>query len=225
MARIFHEFGRALRESGQALDRLGLYCMDLENTFRVPLSRHRQLMALADKRPAVAPEAWVAPSASAIGNVTIAKGASIWYGTRLRGDASAVSIGEGSNVQDLSTIASLAAKEVVIGKNVTVGHKAVIVGSSVGSGTLVGMGAQVYNSTVEDGAMVAAGAVLKDAHVPMGQLWAGNPAAFVRELTKEEVKAMTKQAEAYSALSATHRAGFADVKELIDSEGAQDRAM
>uniref|UniRef100_A0A7S1U829 Gamma carbonic anhydrase n=1 Tax=Phaeomonas parva TaxID=124430 RepID=A0A7S1U829_9STRA len=221
MARFINTIGRALRETGQAMDRLGLAAMDVENTFLVPLNRHRQLMNLEGKVPSLSGDVWVAPSASAIGDVAVSAGASVWYGTVLRGDAAPIVVGPGSNIQDLTSITTSEGAGVTIGSKVTVGHKAMLHGCSIGDGTLVGMGAQVYNSTVEGGAMVAAGAVVKDAAVGAGQLWAGNPATHVRDLTPDEVQAMVKQAEAYATLSGKHRTEFADVADLMDSEGAQ----
>lgn len=124
MAQFMQMLGRALRETGQAMDRLGLAAMDLENTFRVPLSRHRQLMNLGEKVPvtscksppapqrhsarahgqlshraSVTAAAWVAPSATAIGDVSVAANSSIWYGTVLRGDQAPIYIGTDTNVQ------------------------------------------------------------------------------------------------------------------------------
>uniref|UniRef100_A0A7R9YF03 Gamma carbonic anhydrase n=1 Tax=Pinguiococcus pyrenoidosus TaxID=172671 RepID=A0A7R9YF03_9STRA len=224
MAQFMQMLGRALRETGQAMDRLGLAAMDLENTFRVPLSRHRQLMNLGEKVPVTSSAAWVAPSATAIGDVSVAANSSIWYGTVLRGDQAPIYIGTDTNVQDLSTITTSPGAGVTLGAKVTVGHKAFLHACTVGDGTLIGMGSQVRNSVVEGAAMVAAGAVVSNAVVQTGQLWAGNPAKHIRDLTEQEIEAMRRQAEQYSALAVKHRQDFMDVADLIDSEGAQAKS-
>mmetsp|Transcript_13683 Transcript_13683/g.24642 ORF Transcript_13683/g.24642 Transcript_13683/m.24642 type:complete len:228 (-) Transcript_13683:468-1151(-) len=203
--------GRALRETGQALDRLGMRYMGVEN-FYDHFSRHRQLMPIGDdKNPAVAPNTFVAPSASVIGSVNLAEGSSVWYNAVIRADVGSVSVGRNSNIQDRTVIqASVGGGDVVIEDNVTVGHAAVIYPSTIKSGSLVGIGAIIgKGATVGESAMVAAGAVVAaGTQIPPKQLWAGNPAKAVRDLKADELPGLEKSAALYSGYAAEHRAEF-----------------
>mmetsp|Transcript_5556 Transcript_5556/g.5739 ORF Transcript_5556/g.5739 Transcript_5556/m.5739 type:complete len:232 (+) Transcript_5556:92-787(+) len=210
-----HLFGRALRETGQALDRLGLTVSGNE-IFKETFSRHRSIMNLYDKRPVIAVDAFIAPSASVIGSVLLYDRTSIWYGAVLRGDVNKIRVGPVSNVQDRAVIYctdkldSGFSSEVDIGSHVTVGHGAVLHSCTVRDECVIGMGAVISEGSIVDkGSMVAAGAiVLADTFIPSGQLWAGNPAKFVRNLTEEELASIPKSAEAYADLAAKHSEEF-----------------
>ena len=248
--RVAQVVGKALRETGQALDRLGLTISGNES-FRDHLSRHRPLMSLLDKvrrpllsplgslaqqlplfslphpahppsyplpppishshspaqqKPSAASSSFVAPSAAVIGSVTLADKSSIWYGAVVRGDLNSVKIGASSNVQDRAVLTTASSSALTIGKNVTIGHGALLESCSVGDDVLIGQGAIVQaGAAVEGKNIVAAGAVvLPGTRVPAGQLWAGNPAKFIREVTPEEVKGFEKSAASYATLAADH---------------------
>lgn len=199
MAGAVRTLGKMLRETGQAMDRFGLKCVDSPLVLET-FSRHRQVMPLKDTIPSVETDAWVAPSASLIGKVDVSSKASVWYGAVVRGDCGSVTIGAGSNVQD---DAVLAAGNVSIGEGVTIGHGAIIKASTVGDGSMVGMKSVIEEASVEEGSIVAAGAIVTPGTVvPTGQLWGGNPAVFMREITAEEKAQLIKSAEGYSALAA-----------------------
>lgn len=147
------------------------------------------ILPYLDKRPRVDPAAWVAPTAAVIGDVTLAAGANIWFGCTLRGDVSFITVGENSNVQDGTVVhVSTGKPGTRIGSNVTIGHMALIHACVLEDGCFVGMKACVSDgAVVESGAMVAAGALVTPGkRVKAGQLWAGAPARFVRELTDAE---------------------------------------
>ncbi|CAA0833987.1 Gamma carbonic anhydrase 1- mitochondrial [Striga hermonthica] len=103
LGRAFYAVGFWIRETGQALDRLG---SRLQGTylFQEQVSRHRTLMNLCDKVPVVDKNAFVAPSASIVGDVYVGPSSSIWYGCVLRGDANSISIGTRTNIQDNSLV-------------------------------------------------------------------------------------------------------------------------
>lgn len=155
----------------------------------------------------MAADSFVAPSAAVIGSVTLAEKSSVWYGAVVRGDLGKVTIGRASNVQDRAVISTAASAPVSIGNNVTIGHGALLMGCSIGDDCLVGQGAIVQEQAKVDArSMLAAGAVvLPGTHVPSGQMWAGNPAKFVRAVTAEEVKGFAKSAAGYADLGAQHR--------------------
>jgi carbonic anhydrase/acetyltransferase-like protein (isoleucine patch superfamily) len=132
----------------------------------------------------VHPDAYVAPTAVLIGDVQVAKGASIWFGAVLRADEASIRVGEGANVQDNVVIHCAENLPTVLEPNATVGHSAQLEGCVVEEGALVGMGAtMLQRSRLGKGSMLAAGAVLREGtHVPAGHLAAGVPAVVKKQL-------------------------------------------
>ena len=158
-------------------------------------------------QPQLSAAAWVAPSAVVIGDVSLAEGASIWPTAVARGDLSAIRVGAGSNVQDGAVLHGDPGQPVLIGRDVTIGHRAVVHGATLEDGCLIGIGAIVLNGvTVGAGALVAAGAVvMKD--VPAGALVAGIPAVFKRQQSAETIAGQLHHARNYRLLAERH-AGF-----------------
>ncbi len=136
------------------------------------------------KHPRVADDAFVAPSADLVGDVVVEARASIWFGAVLRGDFSSIVIGMGSSVQDNTVVHCAAGLPTVVGRNVTIGHGALLEGCVVGDGAVIGMGAVVLQrASVGSGSMVAAGAVvLEGQEIPPGVLAAGAPATVRKQL-------------------------------------------
>ena len=151
------------------------------------------------KKPRIDEQAVVADGAVVLGDLTIEKDVSIWYNAVIRGDANSISIGEGTNIQDLAVLHVDADASLAIGKNVTIGHGAILHGCTIKDQALIGMGAIVLNGAViGKGSMIAAGAlVLQNTVVPDGALYMGNPAKFRRMLTEEELTANLKNAANY----------------------------
>jgi carbonic anhydrase/acetyltransferase-like protein (isoleucine patch superfamily) len=142
------------------------------------------VIELDGKTPQVAEDAYVAPTAVLIGDVTVGAGASIWFGAVLRGDNAAIVIGAGSNVQDNCVIHCAKDLPTVVGENVTVGHMAMLEGCEIGDGALIGMGAIVLQrAKVGARSLIAAGAVVGEGvEIPGGVLAAGIPATIKKEL-------------------------------------------
>jgi carbonic anhydrase/acetyltransferase-like protein (isoleucine patch superfamily) len=154
--------------------------------------------------PRVDAEAWVAASAVLIGDVSLAAGASLWPTAVARGDLSAIRIGVGSNVQDGAVLHGDPGQPVLIGADVTIGHRAVIHGATLEDGCLIGIGAIVLNGvTVGAGALVAAGSVVTR-DVPPRSLVMGAPAVVKRELSAEEVAEQLEHARRYRQLAVVH---------------------
>ncbi|KAJ6931814.1 gamma carbonic anhydrase 1 [Populus alba x Populus x berolinensis] len=230
LGRAIYTVGFWVRETGQALDRLG--CRLQGNYyFQEQLSRHRTLMNIFDKAPVVDKDAFVAPGASVIGDVLVGRGSSIWYGCVLRGDVNSISVGSGTNIQDNSLVhvakSNLSGKVLptIIGDNVTVGHSAVLHGCTVEDEAFVGMGATLLDGVVvEKHAMVAAGALVRqNTRIPTGefdvkQVWGGNPAKFLRKLTDEEIAFISQSATNYSNLAQVHAAENAKPFDEIEFE-------
>jgi carbonic anhydrase/acetyltransferase-like protein (isoleucine patch superfamily) len=164
------------------------------------------IITFDDVAPEVAGDAWVAPTATVIGRVTLAPRSSVFYGAVLRGDNDPIALGEGSNLQDNVVVHTDYGRPVSIGSGVSVGHGAVLHGCTVDDDCLIGMNATVLNGAVIGaGSLVAAGAVvLEGTIVPPGSLVAGVPAKVRRELTEEERDGIRANAARYLVLSAAH---------------------
>ncbi len=156
----------------------------------------------------MAETAFVAPNATLVGDVTVGAGAGIFYGAVVRGDRSPLRIGANSNLQDNVTVHSDPEHPTTIGERVSVGHGAVVHGCTLEDDVLVGMNATVLNgAVVGSGSLVAAGAVvLEGTVVAPGSLVAGVPGKVRRELTDEERRAVSRNAQNYIVLSREHRA-------------------
>jgi carbonic anhydrase/acetyltransferase-like protein (isoleucine patch superfamily) len=158
--------------------------------------------------PEIHPTAWVAPNATLIGRVRVEAGASVWYGCVLRGDMDQIVLGEGSNLQDNSTVHTDAGVPTTIGAGVGIGHGAIIHGTTIEDGSLIGMGATLLNrSVVRVGAFVAAGAlVLEGQEIPSGMLAAGVPAKVRGELDDAGRERVRVNAIQYQELARKHAA-------------------
>ena len=157
------------------------------------------ILPYGEKRPQIADDAYVAPNATLIGDVTIEAGASVWFGAVLRGDDAAIRVGPGSNVQDNAVVHADPGLPATIGAGVTIGHGAIVHGATIGDGALIGMGATVLN-----GARVAAESVVgANALVGEGKEFAprtlivGVPARAVRELDDTAVARLGSAAAHY----------------------------
>lgn len=146
------------------------------------------LYALADRRPRIAPDSFVAHNAILIGSVILESRASVWYNCVLRGDNDELIVGEGSNVQDGSILHTDPGLKLVIGRGVTVGHMAMLHGCTIGEGTLIGMGSVVLNrAVIGSQSIVAAGSLVPEGkRFPDGVLLMGRPAKVARALNEEE---------------------------------------
>jgi carbonic anhydrase/acetyltransferase-like protein (isoleucine patch superfamily) len=162
---------------------------------------------LGDESPAVAPSAYVAPSASVIGKVILAHNSSVWFGATLRGDNEVIHIGVDSNVQDGTVMHTDPGFPLMVGANVSIGHQAMLHGCSVGDGSLIGIQAVVLNAAViGKSCLVAAGAVITERKIfPDGTLILGAPAKVVRDLTAEERDNLLTIAANYAARGAYYR--------------------
>ena len=150
--------------------------------------------------PKISKKAFVASGAAVIGNVEIGEDSGVWFGCVVRGDVNYIRIGSRTNIQD-GTIIHVTRKTnpTIIGSNVTIGHAALLHGCTLGDGCFIGMRATLMDGVVvESGGQVAAGAlVTPNKIVPSGQLWAGSPAKYFRDLTSEEKAFIDISAENY----------------------------
>ena len=149
--------------------------------------------------PRIHPSVFVADGAHIIGDVEIARDASIWFHCVLRGDINSIHIGERTNIQDGSILHVTGELPTYIGNDVTVGHRAIVHGCRIEDGSLIGMGAVVLDrALVGRQSLVAAGAVVREGFVvPDGTLVGGVPAKVLRALSDEEKHALLESAAHY----------------------------
>ncbi|UGY94841.1 gamma carbonic anhydrase family protein [Streptomyces gobiensis] len=165
------------------------------------------IAAVGGKEPRVHADAYVAPASVVVGEVSLAAGASVWYGAVLRGDCGPIDIGADSNIQDNCTVHVDPGFPVSVGERVSVGHNAVLHGCTVEDDVLVGMGATVLNGArVGAGSLIAAQALVPQGmEIPPGSLVTGVPAKVKRELTAEEREGIKVNAAMYQELVRTHQ--------------------
>jgi carbonic anhydrase/acetyltransferase-like protein (isoleucine patch superfamily) len=163
---------------------------------------------LGDDSPAIAPSAYIAPTATVVGKVILAENATVWFGAILRGDNEVIHIGANSNVQDSAVLHTDPGFPLSIGAQVSIGHQAMMHGCTVGDGSLIGIQSVVLNGAViGKGCLVGAGALITERKTfPDGCLIIGAPAKAVRELTAEERENLLKAAANYAERGAYYRA-------------------
>jgi carbonic anhydrase/acetyltransferase-like protein (isoleucine patch superfamily) len=158
--------------------------------------------------PTIHATAFIAPSAVVIGDTEIGEDSGIWFGCVVRGDVNVIRIGKRTNIQD-GTIIHVASRGqgTFIGDDITIGHMAVLHACTLEDRCFIGMKACVMDGAyVESDAMVAAGALVTPGkRVRRGQLWAGNPARHLRDLTPEEIAFFPESARHYVGLGRTYR--------------------
>jgi carbonic anhydrase/acetyltransferase-like protein (isoleucine patch superfamily) len=142
---------------------------------------------------------WVAPSADIIGRVRLKPMVGIWFGAVLRGDNEWIEVGEGSNVQEACVMHTDVGAPLVIGRNCTIGHAAVLHGCTIGNNTLIGMGAIVLNhAKIGSNCLIGAHALIPEGKViPDNSLVVGSPGKIIRELDENARASLEKSAVNY----------------------------
>lgn len=159
------------------------------------------------KNPKVEKGVFVAPNATIIGDVTIAKDCGIWFGAVIRGDSNSIKIGSRTNIQDNSVLHIETTHSLTIGDDVTVGHRSVLHGCKIGNRVIVGMGAVIMNGAeIGDDSIVGAGAlVTEDSIFPPKSLVLGFPAKLKSELSEEHLKMIRRSALHYVEFASVYR--------------------
>ncbi len=173
------------------------------------------LWALDGVAPRVAADAWVAPTATVIGDVVLGAGVGVWWHCVLRGDTNHIRVGEGTNIQD-GTIVHVNAGNYpcLIGRYVTIGHACIVHACTLEDRAFVGMGATVLDGAViAEGGMLAAGGLLTPRkRIGPNELWAGSPAKLLRVMSAEEREGWDRTAVHYRELAQRYRAGLTPVR-------------
>ncbi len=165
------------------------------------------IVKFKEKEPDIATDTFIAENASIIGDVSVGKGASVWFGAVVRGDLAGIRIGNRSNVQDNAVIHVDTNAPTIIGDDVTIGHNAVVHACKIGNSCLIGMGAVVLsNAIIGDESVVGAGAIVtENKKFPPRSLIIGAPARVIRSLTDEDVKRVRENATHYVELSRAYK--------------------
>jgi carbonic anhydrase/acetyltransferase-like protein (isoleucine patch superfamily) len=180
----------------------------------LPYGGFGPLFSLDGVTPVIADDAFIAPSAAVIGDVTVGSETGIWFHCLVRGDMNAIRIGARTNIQDGTVIhVDSGAFSTFIGDDVTVGHNAVIHACTLKNRAFVGISATVLDGAViEEGGMLAAGGLLTPGKViGPNELWTGSPAKLRRVMDAEERKRFDRNAEVYRALAKQFRAGLKSI--------------
>mmetsp|Transcript_3746 Transcript_3746/g.5407 ORF Transcript_3746/g.5407 Transcript_3746/m.5407 type:complete len:288 (-) Transcript_3746:142-1005(-) len=228
-ARVVLAASNAARKVGQSLDSLGKSMEVVKNAERlVPSTR---FVAVDGVTPTVSTNtAFVAPNASVIGDVTLGKDASVWYGATVRGDVHKVVIGDNTSVGDRAVIHVAKIQgdfPSIIGNNVTIGPGAIVHAATLKDSCVVSASAQVLDgAVVESNSIIAAGAVVTPGTVvAAGQYWAGNPAKMVRKVSEEELELMASNSLDTLELARMHAYECdKDLEQLTKDEAAYEDA-
>jgi len=146
------------------------------------------LISYENFRPSLGKDCFVAEGAKLIGQVELGNHVNIWFNCVLRADVHKISIGENTNIQDLSMLHVIEEQALIVGKNVSVGHSVILHACTIEDSCLIGMGAKVLDGAViGENSVVAAGSVVPPGKTyPPGSMIMGFPAKVVRELTPDE---------------------------------------
>jgi carbonic anhydrase/acetyltransferase-like protein (isoleucine patch superfamily) len=161
-------------------------------------------------RPEIAEDTWVAPDANLIGRVVLEEGASVWFGSTLRGDNEEIRIGAGSNVQENTVMHTDMGYPLRIGAGCTIGHKAMLHGCIIGDNSLIGMGATVLNGAkIGKNCLVGAGALVTEGkEIPDNSLVMGAPGKVVRTLDEVAIQRLRASALHYQENMRRYRTGL-----------------
>ncbi|MEG8024310.1 conserved hypothetical protein [Sphingomonas aurantiaca] len=171
--------------------------------------------AIEGKRPTVADDVWIAPSADVIGDARLGQGASVWFGAVIRADNTPILVGARTNIQEGAMLHSDPGAPLSVGEGCTIGHHAILHGCTIGDNVLVGMGATILNNAViGDDCLIGANALVTEGKVfPAGSLIVGAPAKAVRDLAPEAIAALKLSAAAYAARQRVYAEGLERIED------------
>ena len=157
------------------------------------------IYVLGDRTPELKGDCWVADSATVLGSVVLENEVSVWFNAVLRGDNDVITVGEGSNIQDGSVLHTDPGMPLIIGRGVTVGHKVMLHGCTIGDNSLIGINAVVLNGAkIGKNCLIGANTLIPEGkEIPDGSLVMGSPGEIVRELNDSALKGLTMSAQGY----------------------------
>ena len=161
------------------------------------------MFELGDARPEVPDDGayWIAPDAIVLGKVKLLRDASIWFGAVVRGDNELITIGERSNIQDLSVLHTDIGAPLTVGAGVTVGHRVMLHGCTIGDNSLIGIGSTILNHTrIGKNCLIGAHTLITEGkEIPDNSMVLGSPGKVVRTLTSEQIAQLSLSAASYVA--------------------------
>ena len=168
---------------------------------------HQMIFPYKNKKPKIHPSVFVAPGAHVIGDVTLAKGASVWFIAVLRGDVSYIKVGENTNIQDGCVIHGDYGVPCILKKGIIMGHQATAHACTIEDGVLIGIGARILSGAkVGAFSLIGAGAiVLENAVIPPRSLVLGVPGKIIRQLTPKEAATHVPWAARYKKLASEYK--------------------
>ena len=160
--------------------------------------------------PQVSASAWVADSAQVMGRVELGDDANVWFGVVIRGDTETIKVGKSSNIQDMSVLHADVGMPLVVGEGVTVGHKVMLHGCTIGDNSLIGIGAVVLNGAkIGKNCLVGAGALVTEGkEFADGSMILGSPARVIRQLSPEQIEGLRQSARHYVENANRYRTGL-----------------
>jgi len=169
------------------------------------------LYSLEGQAPELGEDAWAAPTAQLMGKVRLGARASVWFGAVLRGDNEWIILGDGANIQENTVGHTDMGFPLEIGRDCTIGHRAMLHGCTIGEESLIGMGATVLNGAVvgRNCLIGACALVTEGKEIPDGSLVMGSPGKVVRELTESEIAGLRASALSYQRNAVRFRNGLA----------------
>ena len=180
--------------------------MRAKNNIENEEGRKNMIITYKGLKADIGKDVLIATGSQIIGDVKIAKGASIWYNAVLRADLDTIYIGENSNIQDNSILHVDINQPLFIANNVTVGHGAILHGCTISNNCLIGMGAKILNGAkIGENSLIGAGALItENTEIPPGTLVLGVPGKVIRKLSLEEIEDIEQSALNYYKLAQKH---------------------
>jgi len=166
--------------------------------------------SLEDRKVVCKGDYWIAPSATVIGMVVLEHNASVWFNVVIRGDDEVITIGENSQVQDGSVLHTDPGFPLTLGKNVSVGHMAMLHGCTIGDGSLIGIKSVILNGAIiGKNCLIGANTLIAEGKaIPDGSLVLGSPGRVLRRLSPEEIAEINSYSERYVQEFKRYQAGF-----------------
>ena len=157
------------------------------------------IYTLGTHTPQIDQQSWIAPNATVIGQVRLARNASLWWNVTVRGDTDLISIGENTNIQDGSVLHTDPGIHLTIGREVTVGHMVMLHGCRIGTRSLIGIGSIILNGAqIGEGCLIGANTLIAEGKViPPRSMVLGSPGRVVKQLTQEDVARFSGAAARY----------------------------
>jgi carbonic anhydrase/acetyltransferase-like protein (isoleucine patch superfamily) len=180
----------------------------------------QQPLQVQERRDLQSPSAWIAPTATVVGDVRLGEQASVWFGAVIRGDCDFVAVGDRTNVQDLACLHADPGFPCQVGNDVTIGHAAIVHGATVEDEVLIGIRATILNGArIGRGSLIAAAALVTEGSViPPGSLVMGVPGKVVRQVNDSDLERIRHGSAHYVAAAAAFKKAADTTSTLVQTD-------